>query len=113
MRKNPPSKQRRRAASRIPTEAIVTCRHHTSGDGGRSVEGIMRNFSMEGSYIETLLPFRPGAIIFMRVLRYSPASPDTTIQDQPRSICLAEVKWQQALVEEETFRYGMGLRYLE
>jgi len=34
-------------------------------------------------------------------------------EERPRSICLADVKWQQELADADTVRFGMGLRYLD
>jgi len=34
-------------------------------------------------------------------------------EERPRSICLADVKWRQELVDENVTRYGIGLRYLD
>lgn len=73
----------------------------------------MRNFSEQGSYIEVPHQFPTGTILLVRMLRF-PTSPRLKVdQDGPRSICLAEVKWQQELRDENTTRFGMGLRYLE
>lgn len=72
----------------------------------------MRNFSGSGSYIETRSTFKPGTILIVRMLRY-PRLPSMTAEaGQPRSICLAEVKWQHELSAEASNRYGIGLRYL-
>ena len=111
MKNNTTPAKRKRQAVRMHTEAIITCHLHTSSGDTCSVKGVMRNFCRNGSYIETTRPFRPGAIIFMRILRYPPATTDTPHGDQPRSVCLAEVKWQQAMAEGKNVYYAMGLRY--
>lgn len=72
----------------------------------------MRNFSGGGSYIETCRTFKPGTILIVRMLRCPPVPSTTAGADQPRTICLAEVKWQQELSVEAPNRYGIGLGYL-
>lgn len=103
-----------RGASRTPTDAIVRCQPHTSNGTARFTDGVMRNFSSSGAYIETSRPFKSGTTLLMRMLRYAPATPDAAVrQDQPRTICLAEVKWQRAREEADTRYYGMGIRYVD
>jgi hypothetical protein len=34
-------------------------------------------------------------------------------EEQPRSICLAEVKWQEEMADDKAIRFGMGLKYLD
>ncbi|HSO20666.1 MAG TPA: hypothetical protein VLT88_14475 [Desulfosarcina sp.] len=103
----------KRAALRTPTEAIVTCRLYASSGALQAADGIMRNFSSHGSYIETSRPFASGTILLMRMIRY-PSAPSASLNDDcPRSICLAEVKWRRVLAEADAVRYGMGVRYLE
>ena len=103
----------KRAASRKATDAIVRCQPHTSNGTARATDAVMRNFSSDGAYIETTTAFRSGTTLFLRMLRYPPAVPNTGNAEGPRSICLAEVKWQQSLADEESMRYGIGVRYLE
>jgi hypothetical protein len=102
----------RRAARRNPIEAVVTCRPYASDNTAPQSDGIMRNFSGYGSYIETCCTFKPGTILIVRMLGYPTLPPMTDAADLPRSICLAEVKWQQDLSTEASNRYGIGLRYL-
>ena len=113
MARSKPAENGKRSTLRTPTEAAVTCRRYTSNGAERSTEGVMRNFSSDGAYIETARPFKSGTTLLMRMLRYPPTLPDASGDDRPRSICLAEVKWQQTLVDDDTVRYGMGVRYLE
>lgn len=102
-----------RAAPRNPTEAVITCRPYTSCGSMRATDGVMRNYSSQGSYVETVHRFKSGTILILRMVRY-PSIPSTiACEARPPSICLAEVKWQQELVDEKTTRYGMGLRKLD
>jgi len=102
-----------RVASRIATEAAITCRPFTSGGATHTADAVLRNFSEEGSYIETSREFKLGTILHMRMVVYPPMPSSTTGETLPRSICLAEVKWQQDLADDDAIRFGLGLRYLD
>ena len=73
----------------------------------------MRDFSSQGSYIETSHKYQSGTILIVRTLRYPPMPSSMADEEQPRSISLAEVKWQEELADDNAIRFGMGLRYLE
>ena len=73
----------------------------------------MRNFSSDGSYIETSHEFKSGTILIVRMLFYPPTTSYVNEASRPRSICLAEVKWRQKLDDENAARFGMGLKYLD
>lgn len=102
----------RRFDPRNPTEADITCRPYTSNSALPASDGVMRNFSNNGFYIETSDKFDAGAILIVRMLSYPPITSVMTEKERPRTICLAEVKWQREIVEQSAIRYGMGLRYL-
>ena len=102
-----------RAAPRNPTEAAITCRPYTSCRAFCPMDGVMRNFSSGGSYIETSHEYKSGTILIVRTLRYPTMPPSIPDQEQPRSISLAEVKWRQELADDNAIRFGMGLRYLD
>ena len=106
-------KEKRRIASRNRTEAVVACRPFTSGGATHTEEGVLRNFSEEGSYIETSREFKLGTILHLRMVHYPPMQLSSDAEAQPRTICLAEVKWRQEMVNENTIQYGLGLRYLD
>ena len=106
-------KEKRRIASRKRTEAVVACRPFTSGGAVHTADGIMRNFSEGGSYIESSRDFKLGTILYLRMLRYPPVSLSPGADTQLRSICLAEVKWRQDVSGENTIQYGFGLKYLD
>jgi hypothetical protein len=105
-------KEIERVAPRIATEAAITCRPFTSCGAAHTADAVMRNFSEEGSYIEASREFKLGTILHMRMVRYPPKQTYTAGETQPRSICLAEVKWQQELADDNAIRFGMGLRHL-
>ncbi len=102
-----------RVSPRNPTEAVITCRPYASTDTIYSSAGVMRNFSSQGSYIETSRNYQSGTILIMRMVRYPAIPPSIADEERPRSICLAEVKWRQELAGENAIGYGIGLRYLD
>ncbi|MDX2455283.1 hypothetical protein [Desulfosarcina sp.] len=102
-----------RVSPRNPTEAAITCRPYASTDTIYASAGVMRNFSSQGSYIETSHKYQSGTILIMRMVRYPAIPPSITDEERPRSICLAEVKWRQDLAGENAIGYGIGLRYLD
>jgi hypothetical protein len=102
-----------RADERVATIVEVICRPYTSTGNVRSAKGVMRNFSSQGSYIETDLKFNSGTILIVRMVGCLPTPSSADIDEKPRSICLGEIKWRQNLMDEEDGRYGMGLRYLD
>jgi hypothetical protein len=101
-----------RSALRNPTEATISCRPFTCCGAGNTSDGVMRNFSSEGFYIETPYQYKPGNTLMVRMVRYPAIPPSISEEDRPRSICLAKVEWLQELADEYTTRYGMGLRYI-
>ena len=113
MQKTMENKNKKRAASRNPTEATITCRPFTSSGDIHTSDGVMRNFSSEGSYIETSHNYGSGTVLILRTVRYPSMPSSMADEEQPRSICLAEVKWRQELAGENAIRFGMGLRYLD
>jgi len=102
-----------RSSPRISTETSITCRPYTSTGATPKTDGVMRNFSINGSYVETSCEFKPGTILILRVACYANMRSPMPGEQRPRSICLAEVKWRQKLTDENAFQYGMGLRYLD
>jgi hypothetical protein len=114
MEKPPKSKKVKRAASRSPTETAITCRPYVSCRVVQTSDGVMRNFSSHGSYVETSGRFKSGTILIVRMLRYPTVTSTLDFDNQPRTICLAEVKWCRKLIDgKSNRRYGMGLKYLD
>jgi hypothetical protein len=103
----------KRAASRSPTEAAITCRPYDSRGAVQTTDGVMRNFSSQGSYVETSGKFESGTILILRMLRYPSANATLADENQPRTIGLAEVKWRHKLSAGNGNRYGMGLKYMD
>lgn len=102
-----------RAAPRSPTEAAITCRPYVSRRVVQTADGVMLNFSRLGSYVETSGKYEFGTILIVRMLRYPPVISALESDNQPRTICLAEVKWCRELANGNGNRYGMGLKYLD
>jgi len=112
MNLTPKEKKGPRAGPRNPTDAIINCRPYASSGATRSADGIMRNFSSQGSYIEVPHQFPSGTILLVRMLRFPTLPRLKADEEQPRSVCLAEVKWQRELADENAVCFGMGLKYL-
>lgn len=102
-----------RAAERRSTKVAVVCRPYASSGAVRAAEGVMRNFSSEGSYVETLHRFKSGSILVVRTIGSPPMPSSTTGDETPRSISLAQVKWRQELNDDLGIRYGMGLKFID
>ena len=106
-------KLRERIAPRNATETVITCRPFASNGAICASDGVMRNFSREGSYIETSHRYKSGTILIVRMVRYPSMSLSMAYDERPPTICLAEVKWRQELADDKAIRYGFGLRYLD
>jgi len=103
----------KRFVPRNPIEAEITCRPYTSSGAVLASDGVMRNSSSRGSYIETSHKYKSGTILIVQMVHY-PNMPSTmSFKEWPRSLYLAEVKWQQELTYKNAIRFGMGLRYLD
>lgn len=101
-----------RTALRNSTDAAATCSPFTSTCPGCTVDGSVGNFSSNGCYIKTSQKFNPGTTLIIRLTRYPVVASPQAIDECPRSIFVAEVKWLQKLKDESSACYGMGLRYL-
>lgn len=102
-----------RVGPRSPIEAGITCRPYASSGATRASDGVMRNFSSGGSYIESSHKYKSGTILILRMVRYPTIPSSIPNEERPRSICLAKVKWQQELADHNAIRYGIGLKYLD
>jgi hypothetical protein len=103
---------RPRIAPRNPTVAAITCQPYVSTGSIGINNGMLRNFSNEGCYIETSCEFNSGTVLLIRTTKYPANSSSMGTHERPRSVCLAEVKWFKDLSDKDTILYGMGLRYL-
>ncbi|BBO77450.1 hypothetical protein DSCW_48670 [Desulfosarcina widdelii] len=103
----------RRAYSRNQTMATVKCQPYTSDAAVRVSDGVMCNYSSEGLYIETSQNFKSDTILVVRIVSYSPTQQSMADREQPRSICLAKVKWSQRLSHENTIQFGIGMKYID
>ena len=107
-----PVKPTNRAEARNLTQAPISCRLFTSG-AIHTTDGVMRNFSSGGSYIETSDTFAPGSILLIRMHLCPPLPSSLAAEEGLRTICLAEVKWWRKLPNMGATRYGLGLRYID
>ncbi len=112
-RMNKKSGNEYRDDERFIAEVEIICRPYTSAGNVRSAQGVLRNFSSRGSYIEIDRNFKSGTILIVRTVGCLPEPSSTGSNDNPRSICLGEIKWGQELTDAMEPRYGMGLRYLD
>jgi hypothetical protein len=104
----------KRFANRISTEAAVTFMPFASSGENRVIaDGVLCNFSSKGLYIETTDQYQSGAILIVRIVRYPKMPPSGTSKANPRSICLAEVRWLQELPGSKPRRFGIGLKYID
>jgi hypothetical protein len=111
MTSTPTIKNHKRNQDRSLTDASITCRPFTS-DVAQASDGIMRNFSGTGSYIETSRGFKPGTVLIVRMTQYRAMSSSIAAEEGLRSISLAEVKWMQELADENTTRYVNNIRII-
>lgn len=74
-------------------------------------EGILRNYSDEGAYVELPRSYHKGNILLMRLLEESPTVLDEEV-GTCRSMSLAEVKWVRPIEGVGPPRYGIGLKML-
>jgi hypothetical protein len=103
---------KRRSTRRNPIKATFVCRPFTSSKPDQALDAIMRNYSSNGSYVETSKAFNLGTILHLRLVNFLEKSTCMPTENQPRSICLAEAKWLQELADTETHRYDLGLKNL-
>ena len=105
-------KTQRRTQDRGLTNACITCRSFTS-DIIQASDGIMRNYSNSGGYIETSRKFSLGTVLVVRMTRCPGMGSSFAAEEGLRTIGLAQVKWMQELADKNTARYGMGIEYFE
>lgn len=74
-------------------------------------EGILRNYSDEGAYVELPRSYYKGNILMMRLLEESPTPLDDAA-GTCRPMSLAEVKWVRHIEGVGPPRYGIGLKML-
>ena len=102
-----------RFATRTSTAAAVTCRPYVSNGAVRFADGIMRNCSGDGAYIESSRRFYVGTILVIRTVHEKRPATAAQSDPHPPSICLAEVRWWQERDAGRRTRYGMGVKYLD
>lgn len=103
----------KRSLARVPTRAGVTCRLFTSIGGMAGSDGELLNVCNNGSYMVTSSAFNPGDVLLVRMVRYPNHWSVQSGEIGLRSIFLAEVKWREKIEDEASYRYGLGLKYLD
>jgi hypothetical protein len=102
----------KRDSTRNPAEIGIVCQPYSSTRSIRQRAGILRNYSSGGIYLEIPHGYKPGTILVIRTTHSAQPISFVSPVEGVRTICLAEVKWQQDLSDQTTTRYGMGLGYL-
>ena len=100
-----------RAAPRNATSVSVILRPYASSETVRDIDGVMYNVSIDGALIETTRSFKPGTILIVRMLDYPSEIIESACDAWPRSMGLAEVRWQRTHETETGLRHTMGVRY--
>jgi hypothetical protein len=100
----------KRAYRRCEYKVPVTCAFFNSD---RFYRGQAINHSDEGIYFESNYPFKPGAIIYIRVEGYSHEGLLSGICccGGMRMLSVAEVKWCKEFTEAADSYFGVGLKY--
>ena len=101
-----------RTDDRNPITVDVVCQPYGSSRNPCLAQGVMRNFSSQGSYVEIDRQFKSGTILIVRTVGCRSLPSESNKGEEPRSICLGEIKWRQD-VDCARYGYGIGLRYLD
>lgn len=108
-----PSEIIERVSPRNRTEAAVACQLYASHGGTQKIDGVMRNFSNNGAYIEINVPVPVGTLLIVRIVRYPSLSIGDDKEIMPRSMGLAEVRWNREAQDAQPPCYGVGLKYID
>jgi hypothetical protein len=68
--------------------------------------------SETGMCFRSRTPLKPGAVVFIRMEKYSPMISNINSEIRPRSVTLAEVKWCGELFSKFETLYDIGVIYL-
>ena len=102
----------KRGTPRHSAEIGIVCQPYSSCGTIRHFSGTLRNYSCGGIYIETPHEFKTGTILLIRTTHSAAPSSFHVCKEGLRTICLAEVKWQQELSDPRGPCFGTGLRYM-
>lgn len=102
----------KRESSRNQTKTPVCHYLLTPPQDAELIDGILRNFSSEGVYMESSRLYPKGSVIVLRIIYYPHQHFSTGAKAAIRSISLAEVKWVHPLKRRFENCYGIGLRFL-
>jgi len=99
----------KRATRRHPISTSIVCRHLNTAIAGSSFDGVMKNCSIHGVYVELAARCEVGTFLVIRVTGGSGGySKDEGFQ----SLSVAEVKWSRLIPAEGEARYATGLKYV-
>ena len=97
---------------RSRTDQSIDCRPFSLVYETDQSEGVLRNFSDDGAYVELPRPYYKGNVLMLRLLDEQGAAAAGE-GGACRSHCLAEVKWARPLEDDsDPPRYGIGLKIL-
>ena len=105
----------KRRSVRQKTDTPIDCRLMTTGFDVCRMDGVMRNYSAIGTYIESRCGFSKGSLLMVRVVKYPDCTHDPGKDPASlRAHGLAEVKWVRRLEDRPaaTGCYGLGLHYI-
>ena len=102
----------KRVSMRKPARAPIDCCLLSSREDAWHIDGVLRNFSPKGAYIESKCNCRKGSVLIVRILEYPREEISSNSQVVIRSVGLAEVKWVHPMGGIYEKGYGIGLKYL-
>jgi hypothetical protein len=92
---------------------MIACLFTSSGEANHTTDAIMSNFSEDGVFMESSHDFRIGALLHLRMVDYPITHQSVRHKKQPRSNCLAEVKWRRENVAFGVRQLAIGKRTQE
>jgi len=102
----------KRTQPRNPAEAQIACCLLTTRSEEKQAACTLRNYSPAGVYIESQHCYNKGAVVVVRIFTPAPSASEPVAEEEIPSVALAEVRWVQALQDNETPCFGIGLKYL-
>ena len=71
----------------------------------------MVNYCEGGCCFETIVDYKPGASIYLRIEDFSKKASKLPLHNGFRTATLGEVKWCKELAKNRVDYYGIGVRY--
>ena len=76
-------------------------------------QGKMRNYGEGGLFFESKFAFKPGTSIYIRIEGFSKKASNSPLHHGCRTVTLGEVKWCEEILDTESYKYGIGVKYYE